>query len=94
MQPFRFLLYCLSALAGFVGFSKGVGPLWDYFYHTTLFPSSFTYSVDELYRSAVITFLSLILLILVHLGHRLAGAFDVGLSKKPPAPEPPDKLIV
>ena len=93
MKPCRFLLYCLSAIAGVCGFVVGGGPLFEYEYNSIL-GHSFTYSVDELYRGAIILFLSLILLILVHLGHRLAGAFDVGLPKKPAAPEPPDKLVV
>jgi hypothetical protein len=84
MQPFRFLLYCLSAIAGICGFVVGGSPLFEYEYNSLL-GHSFTYSVDELYRGAIILFLSLILLILVHLGHRLAGAFSVGLPKKPEA---------
>ena len=82
MQPFRFLLYCLSAFAGVASFLLGSGPFWDYAYHK-LTGTSFSYGVDQLYQSAVISLLSLILLILVHLGHRLAGAFDVSMPKKP-----------
>lgn len=84
MQPFRFLLYCLSAIAGVCGLVVGGSPLFEYEYNSLL-GHSFTYSVDELYRGTIILFLSLILLILVHLGHRLAGAFSVSLSKKPEA---------
>jgi hypothetical protein len=93
MKPIRFLLYCLSALAGASGFLVGVGPLASYVYHN-LAHTSFSYSEDELFRSAVITLLSLALLILVHLGHRLAGAFEVGLPKRPAKEFPKDKLIV
>ena len=84
MQPFRFLLYCLSAIAGVCGFVVGGSPLFEYEYNS-LAGHSFTYDVDELYRGTIILFLSLILLILVHLGHRLAGAFSVSLPKKPEA---------
>ena len=93
MQLLRFLLYCLSAFAGIWGFFVGGGPLFRYEYNT-LFHHSFTYSVDELYRGAIILFLSLILLILVHLGHRLAGAFSLGSPKKAEPETPPDKIIV
>ena len=93
MQLLRFLLYCLSAFAGIWGFVVGVDPLFRYGYNT-LFHHSINYSVDELYRGAIILFLSLILLILVHLGHRLAGAFSLGPPKTPAKEYPPDKLIV
>jgi hypothetical protein len=84
MQPFRFLLYCLSSVAGVVGLFVGGAPMIGFIMQRL----SGTYSTehyDEFFRFAVIFLLSLILLILVHLGHRLAGAFDVGLTKKPEA---------
>jgi cytochrome b subunit of formate dehydrogenase len=82
MQPFRFLLYSLSAVSGVVGLIVGGGPVIDYAWRR-VFGMSYSVEWDQLFRSAVILFLSLIVLILVHLGHRLAGAFDIGLPKKP-----------
>lgn len=81
MQPFRFLLYCLSAVAGVVGLVVGGGPVVDFAWRYA-FKMSYSVEWDQLFRSTVIFFLSLIVLILVHLGHRLAGAFDISLSKK------------
>jgi hypothetical protein len=81
MQPFRFLFYCLSSVAGVVGLCVGGAPMIGFIMQRL----SGTYSTehyDEFFRFTVIFFLSLILLILVHLGYRLAGAFDVGLTKK------------
>ena len=83
MQPFRFLLYCLSSVAGVVGLVVGGAPVIGYVVQRL--SGSYTTNYDELFRCAVIFFLSLILLILVHLGYRLAGAFDVSLTKKPKA---------
>ena len=56
-----------------------------------LFSRSYAIVYDELFRSAVIFFLSLILLVLVHLGHRLAGAFELRMPRKPAVPEPAQK---
>ena len=84
MQPFRFLLYCLSSVAGIVGLVVGGAPVIGHVVDR-LFARSYSVNYDELFRSAVIFLLSLILLILVHLGHRLAGAFSVSLPKKPEA---------
>jgi len=81
MQPIRFLLYCLSAVTGVVGLVVGGGPVVDYAWRR-LFGMSYSVQWDQLFRSTVAFFLSLILLILVHLGHRLAGAFVIGLPKK------------
>ena len=85
MQPYRFLLYCLSSVAGLVGLVVGGAPVIGYVVQRL--SGSYSTNYDELFRYAVIFFLSLILLILVHLGHRLPGAFDVGLPKKPEAPD-------
>ena len=93
MQPFRFLLYCLSSVAGVVGVFVGGVPVVDYVWRRS-FAMSYSVESDQLFRETVVFFLSLILLILVHLGHRLAGAFDTRLPKRPAAQEPPDKLIV
>ena len=91
MQPYRFLLYCLSSVAGFYGLVFGGGPViascvgghFDY-----------VFSDETLFRHAVIFLLSLILLILVHVGYRLVGAFSVSLPKKPESPEPAKKSEV
>ena len=90
MQPLRFLLYCLSTVAGVSGLIVGGLPVMGHVVDRLSFGS---YSVvsDELFRSTVIFFLSLILLVLVHLGHRLAGAFDISLTKKPEVPGPVKK---
>jgi hypothetical protein len=80
MQPFRFLLYCLSSVAGVVGLVVGGAPVIGYVVQRL--SGSYTTNYEELFPCAVIFFLSLILLILVHLGFRLAGAFDVSLTKK------------
>ena len=93
MQQFRFLLYCLSSVAGVVGLIVGGGPVVDYAWRR-LFGMSYSVEWDQLFRSTVVFFLSLILLVLVHLGHRLAGAFDIGLPKKTEAPEPVKKSEV
>jgi hypothetical protein len=93
MQPFRFLLYCLSSAAGVVGLFVGGAPMIGFIMQRL----SGTYSTehyDEFFRCAVIFFLSLILLVLVHLSHRLAGAFDVSLPKKTEALEPVKKSEV
>jgi hypothetical protein len=93
MQPFRFLLYCVSLIAGIAGLVIGGCPvIAEVFYE--LFPRSRTIDNAALYRSSVISLLSLILLILVHLGNRLAGAFDVGSPKKPEPTKPPSDLEV
>ena len=90
MQPFRFLLYCLSTVAGVTGLIVGGLPVMKHVVDR-LFSSSYSIVYDELFRSAVIFFLSLILLVLVHIGHRLAGAFDMSMPKKPAVPEPVKK---
>ena len=85
MQLFRFLLYCLSTVVGVVGLAICGWPLVSYAYQR-LFLKSFTYRSDELFPDAVIVFLSLIVLMMVHFGHRHAGAFaDL------PAPESQDE---
>ena len=83
MQPFRFLLYCLSSVAGIVGLVIGGAPVIDYIWQRLT--GSYTTDAEQLFRDAVIFLLSLILLILVHLGYRLAGAFHIGVPKKPAA---------
>ena len=90
MQRFRFLLYCLSSVAGVVGLFVG-GPPVVYFAWRYAFGMSYSVVWDEIFRSTVIFFLSLIVLILVHLGHRLAGAFNISLPKKLDVPEPAKK---
>ena len=91
MQPFRFLLYCLSSVAGFYGLVLGGGPV---------IASCVSGRFDELFndgalfRRSVIFLLSLILLILVHVGYRLVGAFSVSLPKKPESSEPVRKSEV
>jgi len=86
MKPLRFLFYCLSLVAGIVGLALGGAPVISHAVDRLL-GRSYSIVYDEFFRHAVIFFLSLILLILVHLGHRLAGAFDLSLPKKPEAPE-------
>ena len=88
MQPFRFLLYCVSVVAGIVGLIDGGCPVIAYIWKYKLFPRSGVLNDDELFRNTVIFFLSLILLILVHIGHRIVGAFDISSSKKASAPKP------
>ena len=84
MKLLGFLLYCLSAVAGIVGLVVAGGPVVDYAWRRAM---GLSYSVDpnQLYRDTVMFFLSLILLHLVHLGHRLAGGFEIGSAKKPEA---------
>lgn len=89
MQPCFFLLYCLSLLVGLAGLVVGGCPVIEYVVQRL--SGSYNSDYDALFRFTVIFLLSLILLILVHLGHRLAGAFDVGLPKKPETPEPAQK---
>jgi hypothetical protein len=93
MQPFRFLLYCLSSVAGVVGSVVGGCPVISYVF-LRLFGFSYSVVYEELFHSAVIFFLSLILLILVHIGHRLVGAFSMSMPKKPAVKDSPDNLIV
>ncbi len=93
MQPFRFLLYCLSSIAGIVGLFVGGAPMTS-FISQRLSGTYSTEHYDEFFRCAVIFFLSLILLILVHLGHRLAGAFDISLPTKSEKSEPIEKSEV
>ncbi len=80
MQPFRFLLYCLSSVAGFYGLVLGGGPV-----IASCVGGRFNdvFTDETLFRHAVIFLLALILLILIHVGHRLVGAFSVSLPKKP-----------
>ena len=85
MKPFRFLLYCLSTVAGLTGLLVGGLPVLRHVVDR-LFSRSYSIVYDEFFRSTVIFFLSLILLVLVHLGHRLAGAFEISLPKKPEGP--------
>ncbi len=86
MKPFRFLFYCLSSVAGIVGLVTGGVPVLAHV-ADRLLGRSYSVVHDEFFRYTVIFFLSLILLILVHLAHRLAGAFDLSLPKKPEASE-------
>jgi len=67
------------------------GPPVVYFAWRYAFGMSYSVVWDEIFRSTVIFFLSLIVLILVHLGHRLAGAFNISLPKKLDVPEPAKK---
>jgi hypothetical protein len=89
VQPFRFLLYCLSTVAGIYGLLLSIGPA-----ISAAVQGHFSeFSSDEsLFHIAVIFLLSLILLILVHLGHRLAKAFDVGPARNT-APEDLEKKL-
>jgi hypothetical protein len=89
MQPFRFLLYCVSAVVGVFGLINGGCPVIAYFWENGLFPRGDIFDNNQLFQNMVIFFLSLILLILIHIGHRVAGAFDVSSPKKPEASESP-----
>ena len=89
MQPFRFLLYCVSVVVGVFGLVNGGCPVIAYFWENGLFPRGEVFDNNQLFHNIVIFFLSLILLILIHIGHRVAGAFDVNSPKKSEVAEPP-----
>jgi hypothetical protein len=88
MQPFRFLLYGLCAVIGFNGLIFGGGPV-----PGALLQGHFNSigSDEVLFRQTVVFLLSLMLLVLVHLGHWLAGAFRVSPPKPVAAPVPAGK---
>ena len=82
----RIGFYSLTALAALIGLYHGlsiVGPhLID-----RLSGRSYTYEPETLFRGVVVLFLSLIVIILVHLAHRLARVFE--LPAKSVSPERP-----
>ena len=82
----RIGFYSLTTLAALIGLYHGlsiVGPhLID-----RLGGGSYSYDPEMLFRGVVVFFLSLIVLILVHLAHRLARVFE--LPAKTVSPERP-----
>ena len=82
MQFLKNLLYGLAGLAGVGGLVFGGCPMFAQLIDG-VFLGNFVSPNDELFRYSVVFLLSLILLILVHLGYRLAGAFDTKRSKQP-----------
>ncbi len=99
---FRFLLYCLAVLIGVAGLLEGGVPLLEYTYARLAGNDIDAYAVLSSYdrfSSEVILILSLMLLIVVHIGHVLAGGLRFSKTEKPASlrvqsagsPQPPQK---
>ena len=93
MHLLRLFLYCLSSLVGVVGLCVG-GFLVVLVVAARLSGGSTSVAREEFFQRAVIMFLSLILLILVHIGYRLAGAFDMRLPKDETTEDSPKRVEV
>lgn len=98
----RFLLYCLAVFIGVAGLLEGGAPLLKYTYERLAGNDIDTYAVLNSYdrfSSEVILILSLMLLIVVHIGHVLAGGLRLSKTGKPASlraqsagsPQPPPK---
>lgn len=77
----RFLLYCLATIAGATGLWIGGLPVFKHAIERV--SGSYSVNYGELFRFPTIFLLSLILLVLVHIGYRLAGAFHLPPTKRP-----------
>lgn len=99
-RVFRFLLYCFAVFIGVAGLLEGGLPLLEYTIKRLEGNSFDAYSVLSSYdrfSSEVILILSLMLLIVVHVGHVLAGGLRFAKTEKPVraqsagSPPPPQK---
>lgn len=99
---FRFLLYCFAVFIGVDGLLEGGVPLLKYTYERLAGTDFDAYAVLNSYdrfSSEVILILSLMLLLVVHIGHVLAGGLrftktEKSVSLKAPSagsPPPPQK---
>ncbi len=83
---FRLLLYCLAVFIGVAGLLEGGVPLLEYTYARLAGNDIDAYAVLSSYdrfSSEVILILSLMLLIVVHIGHVLAGGLRFTKTGKP-----------
>ncbi len=83
---FRLLLYCLAVFIGVAGLLEGGVPLLKYTYERLAGNDIDAYAVLSTYdrfSSEVILILSLMLLIVVHIGHVLAGGLRFTKTEKP-----------
>ena len=99
---FSFLLYCLAVFIGVAGLLEGGLPLLQYTIERLegkYFDAYALLSSYDRFSSEVILILSLMLLIVVHIGHVLAGGLRLTKTEKPVplraqpagAPPPPQK---
>jgi len=85
----RFLLYCFAVFIGVAGLVEGGLPLAKYAYERLqgkYFDAYVILSAYDRFSSEVILILSLMLLIVVHIGHVLAGGLRFTKSDKPAPP--------
>ena len=83
---FRFLLYCLAVFIGVAGLLEGGLPLLRYTIKRLegdYFDAYTVLSSYDRFSSEIILILSLMLLILVHIGHALAGGLRFTKPEKP-----------
>jgi hypothetical protein len=85
LRLFCFLLYCLAVLAGVTGLLAGGMPLVEYTVKRLAgndFDAYLILSASDRFSAEVIVMLSLMLLILVHIGHAVAGGLYFKESEK------------
>ena len=90
----RFLLYCFAIFIGVAGLLEGGWPLLQYAIERLegkYFDAYALLSTYDRFSSEVILILSLMLLIVVHIGHVLAGGLRLAKPKKPVSPQAPQK---